>query len=88
MKEIARIVGVSLSSVSLWVRDIELEGIQRASMRCAALLVVGAKHLPHGPGRVAEMHNRWDGDGPGTAIGFIWPVACCSGPRAREDAIR
>jgi hypothetical protein len=36
MKEIARIVGVSLSSVSLWVRDIELEGIQRASMRCRA----------------------------------------------------
>jgi hypothetical protein len=36
MKEIARVVGVSLSSVSLWVRDIELENVQQASLRCRA----------------------------------------------------
>jgi transposase-like protein len=36
MKEIARVVGVSLSSVSLWVRDIELEDVQQASLRCRA----------------------------------------------------
>jgi hypothetical protein len=36
MKEIARILGVSLSSVSLWVRDIELEDVQQASMRSRA----------------------------------------------------
>jgi hypothetical protein len=36
MKEIARIVGVSLSSVSLWVRDIELDEVQHASLRCRA----------------------------------------------------
>jgi hypothetical protein len=36
MKEIAREVGVSLSSVSLWVRDIELEDVQEASLRCRA----------------------------------------------------
>jgi transcriptional regulator with XRE-family HTH domain len=36
MKDIARVVGVSLSSVSLWVRDIELENVQQASLRCRA----------------------------------------------------
>jgi hypothetical protein len=36
MKEIARIVGVSLSSVSLWVRDIELDDVQNASLRSRA----------------------------------------------------
>jgi hypothetical protein len=36
MKEIARIVGVSLSSVSLWVRDIDLDEVQQASMRSRA----------------------------------------------------
>jgi AcrR family transcriptional regulator len=36
MKEIARILGVSLSSVSLWVRDIELEDVQQASLRLRA----------------------------------------------------
>jgi transcriptional regulator with XRE-family HTH domain len=36
MKEIARIVGVSLSSVSLWVRDIDLNEVQQASMRSRA----------------------------------------------------
>jgi hypothetical protein len=36
MKEIASAVGVSLSSVSLWVRDIELEDVQQASLRCRA----------------------------------------------------
>lgn len=36
MKEIARIIGVSLSSVSLWVRDIELDDAQQASLRSRA----------------------------------------------------
>ena len=36
MKEIARILDVSLSSVSLWVRDIELEDVQQASLRVRA----------------------------------------------------
>jgi hypothetical protein len=36
LKEIARIVGVSLSSVSLWVRDIDLDEVQQASMRSRA----------------------------------------------------
>lgn len=36
MKEIARVVGVSLSSVSLWVRDIELDTVKNASMRSRA----------------------------------------------------
>jgi AcrR family transcriptional regulator len=36
MKEIARVVGVSLSSVSLWVRDIELDDVQHASLRSRA----------------------------------------------------
>jgi AcrR family transcriptional regulator len=36
MKDIARHVGVSLSSVSLWVRDIELDDVQHASLRCRA----------------------------------------------------
>jgi hypothetical protein len=42
MKEIARIVGVSLSSVSLWVRDIELDDVQSASLRCRAARRRGA----------------------------------------------
>jgi hypothetical protein len=33
MKEIARRLGVSVSSVSLWVRDIELSPEQRAALR-------------------------------------------------------
>jgi hypothetical protein len=33
MKEIARILGVSVSSVSLWVRDIELDDARLLSMR-------------------------------------------------------
>jgi transcriptional regulator with XRE-family HTH domain len=36
MKEIARSLGVSVSSVSLWVRDIELDDVQEASLRCRA----------------------------------------------------
>jgi transposase-like protein len=36
IKEIARVVGVSLSSVSLWVRDIELDAVKNASMRSRA----------------------------------------------------
>lgn len=36
MKEIAGTLGVSLSSVSLWVRDIEIEAVQHASMRSRA----------------------------------------------------
>ena len=33
VKEIARILGVSRSSVSLWVRDVELTATQRAALR-------------------------------------------------------
>jgi transposase-like protein len=33
MKQIARLLGVSVSSVSLWVRDIELSADQRAALR-------------------------------------------------------
>src|SRR5687767_3186170 len=36
MKEIARALDVSLSSVSLWVRDIELDEMQGASLRVRA----------------------------------------------------
>jgi transposase-like protein len=36
MKEIARILGVSVSSVSRWVRDIELDDAKLLSMRCRA----------------------------------------------------
>lgn len=36
MKDIARFIGVSLSSVSLWVRDIDLDDVQHASLRCRA----------------------------------------------------
>jgi hypothetical protein len=52
MKEIARVVGVSLSSVSLWVRDIELDTVKNASMRSRAARRRG--EAPAARGRAAR----------------------------------
>jgi transcriptional regulator with XRE-family HTH domain len=47
MKQIASIVGVSLSSVSLWVRDIELDAVKNASMRSRAARRRGEARAAH-----------------------------------------
>jgi hypothetical protein len=64
MKEIARVVGVSLSSVSLWVRDIELDTVK--TLRCAvALLGVAARrprHAPRAARRDAQRRGRKQAD--------------------------
>jgi len=53
IKEIARIVGVSVSSVSLWVRDIKLTPEQNA-----ALLARNPAHNRQGKGRAIAAANR------------------------------
>jgi hypothetical protein len=60
MKEIARMVGVSLSSVSLWVRDIELDQAQQASMRVRAARRRGKASAAWARGRrrEAQMTGR------------------------------
>jgi transposase-like protein len=60
MKEIARVVGVSLSSVSLWVRDIDLDAVQRASLRCRAAQLRGEATAKRARAvrRDAQEHGR------------------------------
>jgi hypothetical protein len=60
MKEIARIVDVSLSSVSLWVRDIELDDVQNASLRSRAARRRGQAIAARARGirRLAQEHGR------------------------------
>jgi hypothetical protein len=53
MKEIARMVGVSVSSVSLWVRDIELDAAEHASMRSRA-----ARRRGHASAEWARARRR------------------------------
>jgi hypothetical protein len=66
MKQIASIVGVSLSSVSLWVRDIELDAVKNASMRSRAARRRGEARAAHaralrrdaqGRGRERAVHG-------------------------------
>jgi transcriptional regulator with XRE-family HTH domain len=53
MKQIARRLGVSLSSVSLWVRDIELDNVQQASLRSRA-----ARRRGQASAEWARAHRR------------------------------
>ena len=53
MKDIARLLDVSLSSVSLWVRDIELEDVQQASLRSRA-----ARRRGQASAEWARAHRR------------------------------
>jgi transposase-like protein len=53
IKEIARRVGVSVSSVSLWVRDVELTGGQEARLRLNNRMYDGQKR-----GRAVASANR------------------------------
>jgi predicted transcriptional regulator len=61
VKEIARIVGVSRSSVSLWIRDIELTPKQHAALQ--------ARNPAHNGQRVgAEVRARIARAGPAAVV--------------------
>jgi transposase-like protein len=81
VKELARLLGVSRSSVSLWVRDIELAETQYLALRRR----MGGRIDGSRANAVAALARRREAQGrvghwPGEASCSTRPGACCSGP--------
>lgn len=86
VKRLARILGVSQSSVSLWVRDIELTEKQRANLRpCGVKGVPFEQPVVSSAGAKHKMAvGRWRAEASPCTL----PVACSSGRKARVTGNR